>query len=415
MENPDSGPRGAASVAPEAYPSGLAAASPELADWLRRRMATEGPLDFREFMAAALYHPERGYYARGSGQVGRRGDFFTSVSVGPVFGELLARRFLAWWLAAGRPAPWRIIECGAHDGTLARDVLRELRRLAPEAIGVLDYAICETLPRLQAAQRAALAEFAAVVSSHGQPADLARKPLPGVVFGNELLDALPCQRVEMRAGAWHLLRVDHEASGGFRWHLGETVGSPRGSDPCLAAVAEVLEPLGAGYPDGCRTEVRTDPQWRALLAPLLAGLQRGLMVWIDYGFAAPDYYHPARVDGTLRAFSRHRIQTDPLEDPGAADLTAHVEFTGFARAANALGAVPCTFRPQGAWLADLARPRLEEMEGTPDPQWIRQFQTLVHPAHLGTRFQVIECAWRECPSPVMPPADRHRLAWNGTA
>ncbi|MCU0782358.1 MAG: SAM-dependent methyltransferase [Akkermansiaceae bacterium] len=312
-------------------------------------MATEGPLDFREFMAAALYHPERGYYARGSGQVGRRGDFFTSVSVGPVFGELLARRFLAWWLAAGRPAPWRIIECGAHDGTLARDVLRELRRLAPEAIGVLDYAICETLPRLQAA------------------------------------------------------------------HLGETVGSPRGSDPCLAAVAEVLEPLGAGYPDGCRTEVRTDPQWRALLAPLLAGLQRGLMVWIDYGFAAPDYYHPARVDGTLRAFSRHRIQTDPLEDPGAADLTAHVEFTGFARAANALGAVPCTFRPQGAWLADLARPRLEEMEGTPDPQWIRQFQTLVHPAHLGTRFQVIECAWRECPSPVMPPADRHRLAWNGTA
>ena len=119
------------------YAIGSVPASAELADLLRGRIAAEGPLDFADFMAAALYHPDRGYYARGTGQVGKAGDFFTSVSVGPVFGRLLARRFARWWAGAGEPAAWRIIECGAHDGTLARDVLEALRDVSPEAFATL--------------------------------------------------------------------------------------------------------------------------------------------------------------------------------------------------------------------------------------------------------------------------------------
>ena len=415
MMDTDSGPQGAAGVPPEAYPTGQAPASPDLIALLRCRMAAGGALDFRDFMAEALYHPDWGYYARGTCQVGRGGDFFTSVSVGPVFGELLARRFANWWQAAGRPAPWRVIECGAHDGILARDILRELRRLAPEALGALDYAICEPLPRLRAAQQSTLADFPQTVTIHEEPASLARQPLPGILFGNEVLDAVPCHRVEKHADGWHLLRVGHDSERGFQWQMGEIINAPRAANPDLAAMAAELEPLGAGYPDGYRTEVRTIPQWRGFLAPLLAGLRRGRMLWIDYGYAAPDYYHPARTDGTLRAFSRHRVVANPLVAPGEADLTAHVEFTAFAHAAEALGALPCAFRHQGAWLVDLARPRLLAMEGAPDPDWIRKFQTLVHPGHLGTHFQVIECSWREDPAATLPAADRHRLAPQRTA
>jgi SAM-dependent MidA family methyltransferase len=98
---------------------------------LQARIASKGAMRFPDFMATALYHPELGYYARSARQVGRGGDFFTSVSVGPLFGELLARRFLREWEDSGAPGRWRIIECGAHDGRLAADLLGVLRRLGP--------------------------------------------------------------------------------------------------------------------------------------------------------------------------------------------------------------------------------------------------------------------------------------------
>jgi SAM-dependent MidA family methyltransferase len=379
-------------------------ASAELRDLLRGRIAAEGPLDFAAFMAEALYHPEHGYYARGTGQVGKAGDFFTSVSVGPVFGKLLARRFLQWWLDAGAPSVWRIIECGAHDGTLAADVLGGLRDLSPSAFAALEYAIPEPLARLRAAQASKLEAFGGKVLSLDGADDLADRPLPGVAFGNEVIDALPCQVIERRGGAWHLCRVAW-ADGGFRWLVAEPLGN---GDLGAAAAA-----LGDGFPDGYRTEIRTRESLRRFLKPLLAGLDRGLMLWIDYGFARPEFHHPARTAGTLRAFRSHRVEDDPLSVPGTADLTAHVEFTGLAEAAASLGARPIAFRDQGTWLTHLARPWLLEMEDNPDSAAIRQFRTLVHPAHLGARFHVLELAWQDDHAPELPATDRHRLALDG--
>lgn len=144
-------------------------------------------------------------------------------------------------------------------------------------------------------------------------------------------------------------------------------------------------------PEGYRTEVRRD--YLEFLAPLVTSVgEKGLLLWIDYGFARPEYLAPERTTGTLRTFSNHRAGEDPFEAPGEIDITAHVDFTAVAEAGLDIGAVPTEFTNQGSWLTGLARPWLASQDGNPDPALIRQFQTLTHPGHLGSRFHVLELA-----------------------
>lgn len=324
-------------------------------------------------MELALYHPEYGYYARSVRQVGRRGDFFTSVSTGPLFGRLLARRFLSEWKNLGSPAAWRVIESGAHDGTLAHDILTELRTLDPSAFSALRYAIPEPLPLLQSAQKATLAAFANV-DFLTSPGPLASAPLPGIAFGNEVLDALPFHIIQWDGSRWRELHAGLE-NDRFIWCDG---GSPAHQPPIDTSA----------LPPGYRTEIRGTHA--AFLSPLLAALGRGLLLWIDYGYPEEDYYHPGRTTGTLRTFSRHQAAEDPLSSPGEIDITAHVDFTSVIRDAGKLGCHPSKLQSQGTWLTHLAAPLLLQMDGNPDPSLLRQFQTLTHPAHLGARFHVLE-------------------------
>ena len=370
-------------------------ATPGLGGILRTRIDRDGPLRFSDFMAVALYDPALGYYARETRQVGRGGDFFTSVSVGPLFGELLARRFLREWQDSGSPARWRIIECGAHDGTLAADILGAMTRLAPGAMAALEYAIPEPLPLLQAAQRKTLDRFAGSTRYVTDASELFAEPLPGVAFGNELLDALPFHVVELQAGGWRECRVATDASGGFAW------------DTSLPCELEALAALGTDFPDGYRTEIRTN--YGDFLEPLTRCLSSGLLLWPDYGFARPEFYHPDRKAGTLRTFSKHRAADNPLATPGEIDITAHVDFTAVAEAAIALDCQPLVFRNQGAWLTGIGRDWLLGQEGNPDAAALRQFQTLTHPVHLGGSFHVLELAWNQPAAPVTPPETWHRL------
>jgi SAM-dependent MidA family methyltransferase len=356
-----------------------ATAIPSLAALLRERIRREGPLGFADFMAAALYEPGLGYYARGTRQVGRGGDFFTSVSVGPLFGQLLARRFVRQWRESGRPTRWRIIECGAHDGTLAADILGAMRELEPEAFAALEYAIPEPLATHQTVQCETLENFTDRVRFVANAANLAADPLPGIAFGNEVLDALPCHLVERSGGRWLEMQVALDNADRLVFFKDE-IGSE--------ALRHALETLGENFPEGYRTEIRTC--YRDFLAPLAGALSSGLMIWVDYGFPQPDYYHPGRTGGTLRTFSKHRAGDDPLADPGEADITAHVDFTAVADAAQSLGWRQTLLRDQGRWLTDIGRDWLLEMEGRPQPEALRQFQTLMHPAHLGARFHALE-------------------------
>ena len=351
-------------------------------------------------MGLALYHPQLGYYARETRQVGRGGDFFTSVSVGPLFGNLLARRILSEWLELGSPDRWRIVESGAHDGTLAADILGAIQQLNPTAFAALEYVICEPLPRLQAAQRTTLQPFKGSVIFLDGPGSLAAAPLPGIVFGNELLDALPFHLIEWRAGRWHDCRVGCDSEGRFFWNTDDLV-----DDPLLI---EAVEGLGKNFPEGYRTEVRTNI--RSFLEPLTRCISTGLLLWLDYGFAQPDYYLPERHRGTLRTFSKHRAAEDPLVTPGEIDITAHVDFTALAKNAIALGCQIRVFRNQGAWLTETGREWLLSLEGQEKGDLLRQFQTLVHPAHLGGSFHILELAWKKPSVPAASETDLHRLA-----
>ncbi len=345
-----------------------------------------GGLAFPEFLAHALYAADGGYYARPGSRVGRAGDFFTSVSVGPLFGGLLARRFLRWRREAAVGGRWRILEIGANNGALAADVLAAIESLDPAAAAALEYAIAEPLAGPRAAQARTLADHAARIRHVARPAELAEDPLPGIAFGNELLDALAFHIVTRRGGCWHesgVAAADDGAS--LEWcDLG-----PAARDPALAAA---LAPVDAsGLADGYRTEVRTN--FTALHREIATAMVDAHVVWIDYGYSRDDYFHPARTTGTLRTYRRHTAGEDPLAAPGEADITAHVDFTALVEQAAAAGFGLAGFSTQGAWLVDEARDWLAGHDGKPpEPAVARQFQSLTHPGHFGARFHVVELA-----------------------
>jgi SAM-dependent MidA family methyltransferase len=338
------------------------------------------------YLELALYHPEFGYYARGGQRVGKIGDFFTSVSVGPVFGELLARRMVREFDRLGRPSRWRIMELGANDGRLAADLLSGVARLDSQAQDSLEYAICEPLPTMRAVQREKLAEWGKKVRIVSSTEELLGDELPGVVFGNEVLDALPFHWVEWRDGVWRERRIGMGADGRLQPVL---AGQPEDE------LCRWLDGATRGMllPDGWQCEVRAD--WGGFLQSCLRGMVQPTMIWIDYGFLREDLMQPHRTEGTWRAYRGHKIESDPWNDPGECDLTAHVDFTGVAEAAETLGGQMTGFTSQGTWLTRLAMEELAAREGRDDPAWVRQFQTLTHPAHLGARFHVMELSFSQ--------------------
>jgi SAM-dependent MidA family methyltransferase len=261
------------------------------------------------------------------------------------------------------------VECGANDGSLAADILSALG--SPPG---LEYTIVEPLPLLAAAQRERL-PAARIVAS---PDELAADPLPAFILGNEVVDALPFHVIESDGQGWRLQGVTLSAEDRFAWtDLGEAA-------PALVAG---LPRRTAGY----RCEVRDN--LTAFLAPLAATITGGRMLWLDYGFERDDYYHESRTTGTLRTFSRHHAAEDPLESPGAIDITAHVDFTALSEALVQAGGTVLRFEPQGRFLTGVAKPWLLELEGRTDEATrkdLRAFQTLTHPGHLGAKFHVIE-------------------------
>lgn len=161
--------------------------NPELL--IRGEIERNGPISFARFMELALYHPEHGYYASGRASIGRRGDFFTNVSVGPLFGKLLAAQFAEIWEKLGQPDDFTVVEQGAHDGVFAADVLNALRRSASECFAATSYIILEPFPIWQERQQENLRDFSGKISWLESIDQLA--PFAGVHFSNELFDSLP--------------------------------------------------------------------------------------------------------------------------------------------------------------------------------------------------------------------------------
>ena len=378
-----------------------------LSEIIHREAAQRGVLSFARFMELALYCPVHGYYETKKDNPGRHGDFYTSVGVGELFGQLLAFQF-AEWLETLNPQPstFNLVEAGAHDGRLAKDILAWLQLNRPELLDQIEYWIIEPSARRQEWQGETLREFAPRVrwfagfqsllqerTCHSSPAT--RHPLlRGVIFSNELLDAMPVHRFgwDAQNKKWFEwgVAVDGEK---FVWAKIQTPDArPQTPDPGLLAV----------LPDGYTIETcpAAESWWRE--AANILG--HGKLLTIDYGFTADELFSPGRTRGTLRAYFRHHAGDDILANVGEQDLTAHVNFSAIQAAGESAGLRTEMFSTQSQFLTrilekaskdnslgELVSPKSDG--GESEDGWTaaqaRQFQTLTHPEHLGRAFRVL--------------------------
>ncbi len=346
---------------------------------LRETIRRRGPVTFAWFMEQALYHPEHGYYSSGRAAIGRGGDYFTSVSVGPLFGRLLAAQFAEMWVLLGRPHDFAIIEQGAHSGELARDVLLAAQSDHPEFFGAISYVIVEPFALWQARQRSALAELALKADWRNTVAELA--PFRGVHFSNELIDAMQVHLVTWTGAEW-LER--HVTTNGDSFTF---IDRPL-SDGTLA---ERLEQVPRSLPSGYVTELNLAAlQWIEALAEKLTA---GWILTADYGYKREEFYAPHRSAGTLCARANHQDLPSPLAHVGQADITAHVDWTSLAEQAVARGLTARGFTDQHHFLTGLLATRTgQELASSADAKTTRGLHTLMHPGFLGMKFQFLALA-----------------------
>lgn len=356
-----------------------------LANVIYREIREAGPMPFVRFMELALYCPELGFYERFPHRIGRKGDFITSVSVGSMFGRLLAFRFSRWLDELGTPGGRRhLVEAGAHDGRLALDILTWFAEHAPSTLDALDYLILEPSERRQSWQRTTLANFGSHVRWIRDWSALAFGSLHGVIFSNELMDAFPVHRLgwDARNRRWFEYGVTLSEDGLTWCRLPLTVGA---EVPPMTVPDAIQSCLSDGF------VLESMPEASRWWRQAAAALGRGHLISFDYGRETVSSLDPSRPEGTLRAYRGHHLASDLLADPGEQDLTAHVDFRALKEAGEASGLRTCGLMSQGRFLVD-AMEEVVQLQA-PGFGWTRkersQFQTLTHPEHLGERFKVL--------------------------
>ncbi|TDP62216.1 class I SAM-dependent methyltransferase [Roseateles toxinivorans] len=321
-----------------------------------------GWLPFDRFMALALYEPGLGYYANQSPKFGLMpssgSDFVTAPELSPLFGEALASQLAQALQATGTGDLW---EFGAGSGALAEQLL--------EALGeaVRSYTIVDLSGSLRARQAQRLARFGDKVRW------LAELPeqIEGVVVGNEVLDAMPVQLLHWNGDQW--------------WERGVAIGD-RGF-AWADRPTHLRPPVEGGFVPGSVIEIH--PQAEAFVRTLGERLVRGAVFLLDYGFPEAEYYHPQRSGGTLMCHRLHQSDMDPLVDVGLKDITAHINFTGIALAAQEAGLEVLGYTSQGRFLLNCGLTEL--MQGA-DFRTLAPAQKLVAEHEMGELFKVIGLA-----------------------
>jgi|CXWL01.1.fsa_nt_gi SAM-dependent MidA family methyltransferase len=349
---------------------------------LRERIRRNGPITFRAFMEAALYHPTYGYYpaaAQGAAAVtSRGGDFVTSPEVHPVFGSLVARTLLEMWEGMGRPGRFEVVEQGGGSGLLARDILRWAGGNDAGFAAAMRYVMVERSPSMRAAQERALAELdladGAVVWAEELPTGI-----EGVVLSNELVDAFPVHRVVRKDGALQEVHVSVE-NDRFVDHLAPL------STPALQSYFEALGLLPGA---NAFAEVNLDAiEWMRTAA---ASLSRGYVLTFDYGYEAADLYASWRKDGTLLCFYKQSASSDPYQRIGKQDMTASVDFTTLKRTGEEAGLATIAMTDQSSFLVRLGIGEgIAAVQGEMEEYFARRkvVMDLIDPARLG-RIKVL--------------------------
>ena len=326
-------------------------------------------------MNQALYNPEHGYYASGRARLGRSGDFFTNVSVGPVFGKLMATQFQEIWQQLGGPRGFTIVEQGANDGTFAADVLHAISERFTDFLENLQYWIIEPFPVLESRQRGMLKRFAPRVQWFPSIAGL--EPFAGIHFSNELLDAMPFHLVRRGGdqgtdGIWNEMLVDFKKNE-FRL-IEKRLEDER--------IAQQLKRY-SNCQRGVELEVNLEAvEW---LNAISAKLRTGCVLTIDYGFADDGSREP---HSTMQCRAGHHRLDSVFDRIGDSDITAHVNWSVLAEEAEALEFKIAGFTDQHHFLTGIISEH-EELGMTKNPAARRQLQTLLHPEMMGRGFQVL--------------------------
>ena len=349
------------------------------------------------FMDLALYDPELGYYARAAQRSGRAGDFFTSVDVGPLFGELLAiqtaemARLLRHESAARTSLtdrPVDFVEAGAGNGRLSADILKALRTTDPARYSSIRLHLVEASAAARRAQPATLGTVSERLCSSGETLP---DSFEGILLANELLDAMPAHQVVMREDGLREVYVDVARSlqGGSRLRAIE-------GPPSTGALEDYLNRAGVHLDVGLRCEINL--RAREWVGAAARRIRRGFMILIDYGHEARELYSETHSQGTLTTFSGHRgvgpdEQRTPawLRSPGEQDVTAHVDFTSIRAAAEREGMEPIALLDQTYFLLALFQAgRSGRSGGTSADRTVpAALKTLVMPGGLGSTMKVL--------------------------
>jgi SAM-dependent MidA family methyltransferase len=351
----------------------------ELSETLCRKVVAEierdGPMPFDRYMSMALYEPGLGYYVNGLHKFGQAGDFITAPEQGGLFAAALARQCDE--VARELGPDWTLLELGAGSGVLARDLLAGLASPPGE------YLILEPSAPLREVQRETLADLPKALRDRVRWVDAPpMEAFEGVIVGNEVIDALAVARFEV--GDEGLLEQCVTFDGQrLQW----TTRPPR---PRLERAFDKLQQqLGRRLPAGYAGEIAVDlPGWVATVTEPLA---RGLVLFIDYGYPRPEYYHPDRSEGTLVCHYRHRAHFDPFVWPGLTDLSAFVDFTAVAEAGLDAGLEVAGFTTQAGFLLALGAHEAVEAADD-DAERLRlsgELKRLTLPGEMGEKFKMI--------------------------
>ncbi len=385
-------------------PPGLAPA-PNGAAWpLHQRIVAAlaeagGWLPFDRFMALALYSPGWGYYASSGPKFGAMpasgSDFVTAPELCPAFGRTLARQVAQALAASGTQEVW---EFGGGSGALAQQVLQQLQA---DGVALARYTLVELSAELRWRQQQRLAAFVPRVFW----AEVLPPQMQGVILGNEVLDAMPVQLLLRRSGVWYERGVELARAGAVDQGAEEAAPAFAWAD----RATDLRPPLEIAGTHDYLCEIH--PQAEAFIATLAERWQRGVAFFIDYGFPEAEYYHPQRSSGTLMCHRAHRADADPLADVGRKDLTAHVNFTGIAVAAQQAGLQVLGYTSQGRFLLNAGL--LDGADGWPLAERAAAAR-LVNEHEMGELFKVLALAPATLPAGWLPTGlltgDRtHRL------
>ncbi|HEY5602355.1 MAG TPA: SAM-dependent methyltransferase [Gammaproteobacteria bacterium] len=337
-----------------------------------------GRISFERYMSLALTAPGLGYYVSGNQKLGARGDFVTAPEISPLFSRCLARQCAPILATLAEQGDAGVLEFGAGSGVMAADILLELERL-----GILParYCILEVSGELQQRQQQTLQRAVPHLMDRLQWLEsLPPAGFRGVVLANEVLDALPVHvffKEDGRLGEYYVA-----------WNGEQFVWEKKGfSNELLAARVTALS---RSLPDNYRSEINLAMD--AWIASVAEFTRQAVVLIIDYGFPRHEYYHPQRDQGTLMCHYRHRAHDDPFVYPGLQDITAHVDFTALAEAADAAGLQVAGYNTQAMFLLANGLDTMLQAGDVNDPEFLnrcRQVKTLTLPGEMGELFKVM--------------------------